>query len=385
MKRVLVLLPDSPYADWIIKIASNLQKIDFDFVCLSHKGHNAKSLRIKYMPVDTAEFNGFFRNSHRFDRIVIHYHTRETGYLVEKYDIASSKIVWILWSGDLYNTDFYKNPLYFQENSEWINTNIEKPKKKFITTQLGIRLKEKLKSIIGKANLYDYEKSFQRIQYIGTTFKNDVKEATNTFGKCYTLIPHSILSVHELFDSDSFDSIKSTGHKLLLGHSGSLENNHLDAISFLKNIDFDNHIFCPLSYGNPAYIQEVLSAGKLAFGEKIQFLLEFIPKLDYYKLLSDLGFAVFFLRIQQAFGNILGLLFLGVKIFLPKENSIFIDLTSKGFIVFALEDISKDSLNNLLSENERARNRDLTLKYYNDQTVREGYQRIYADPLNSLG
>ncbi|PZX57774.1 4-alpha-L-fucosyltransferase (glycosyl transferase family 56) [Algoriphagus ratkowskyi] len=375
MRKVLVILPDSPYADWIIHKVQLLNGNQCDFVCFSVERNHIKSSVCKFLLSGSSEYLEFFNDTNKYDRVVIHYHNQETGYFVEKFKIASEKLVWILWSGDLYNSKFYTKSLYFKMNLAWIEANSDKIKS-------NSRFKERLKSKLGKVNSYDYKKSFQRIKYIGTGFLKDVEEAENTFRKSYDIIPHTILSVNELFEVKSFSTIQSKGEKLLLGHSGALENNHLDAIEFLQESGVTHDILCPLSYGNETYIQAVISAGRDAFGEKFQPRTAFLPKFEYYNMLTEVGFAVFFLKVQQAFGNILGLLFLGVKIFLPKENSIYVNLSDKGFLLFSLEDLSNNSLGNILNEQDRLVNRNLILKFFSEDKIAESYERMYLGSMS---
>jgi hypothetical protein len=377
MKEVLVILPDSPYGDWIIQKVQLLNGTQYDFVCFSVERKYIKSSACNFMLSGSIEYQEFFKNRSNYDRVVIHYHNLETGFFVEKFRIASEKLVWVLWSGDLYNSKFYKKPLYFKKNLAWkeASSNEIKPNSRF---------KEWLKSKFGKTNSYDYQKSFQRIKFIGTCFPHDVEEADNTFGKNFTVIPHNILSINELFEVKSFSTIHSNGLKILLGHSGALENNHLDGIDTLKKLKISQEILCPLSYGEELYIKEVIAAGKVAFGEYFQPLTEFLPKIEYYKLLTEVGFAVFFLRVQQAFGNILGLLFLGVKIFIPKENSIYIDLKAKEFLLFSIDELSRDSIEHVLNEHDRLHNRSLILKLYNEEEIAGSYERMYLGSMSKV-
>ncbi|SFB30836.1 TDP-N-acetylfucosamine:lipid II N-acetylfucosaminyltransferase [Algoriphagus aquimarinus] len=377
MKEVLVLLPDSPYSDWIIQKVQLLQGTNYDFACFGVERNYIKSPVCTFMMPGSSAYQEFIKKKNKYDRVVIHYHTQETGFFVEKSQIPSEKLVWVLWSGDLYNSKFYKKPLYLRQTLLWKEAN---------TTELkrNSKLKEYVKSLLGKINSYDYQKSFQRIKYIGTCFPTDVNEADDTFGKCYIIIPHNILSINELFEVNSFATIQSTGTKILLGHSGAVENNHLDGIDLLQKLRISHQILCPLSYGGEEYIKAVISAGNNAFGDKFQPLTAFLPKIEYYQLLTEVGFAVFFLRIQQAFGNILGLLFLGVKIFLPKENSIFIDLRKKGFLLFSIEELSKKAISNGLNEQDRLQNRSLILKLYNEEKIAESYERMYLGSMNNV-
>ena len=136
------------------------------------------------------------------------------------------------------------------------------------------------------------------------------------------------------------------GINILLGNSASSSNNHLDALEKLRPFAGKNiRIYCPLSYGDAAYGDQIAEAGRVIFGDKFIPLREFMPFDEYLKFLSGMDIAIFNHNRQQGMGNITTLLGQG-KCVAIRDN-----LTSKSFFdnleidllsVDKIRDLSKD-------------------------------------------
>ena len=107
---------------------------------------------------------------------------------------------------------------------------------------------------------------------------------------------------------------------ILIGNSADPTNNHLeilDRISIFKNDNIE--IICPLSYGDRAYAEKVISAGNTIFSSKFIPLTQFIPKEEYLKILMTVDVAVFAHKRTQAMGTIRTLLGMGKKVYLRDD------------------------------------------------------------------
>jgi glycosyltransferase involved in cell wall biosynthesis len=98
----------------------------------------------------------------------------------------------------------------------------------------------------------------------------------------------------------------------------------------------------PFSYGpEGAYAQAVRS--RVARSSKdFRFIEEFLPKEEYYDLVTRAKAAVFNSYRQMAMGNILPMLTSGVKIYLNTRNVIYHWLLHHGFHIYAIEDLAVD-------------------------------------------
>jgi len=108
--------------------------------------------------------------------------------------------------------------------------------------------------------------------------------------------------------------------RILLGNSASETNNHFDAIDLLaKRQEQDFEVFCPLSYGDMEYGNRVIEYGKEKLGEKFRPITDFMKPEEYAGVLAGVDAAIMFHKRQQAIHNIIGLLYLGKKVFLKSE------------------------------------------------------------------
>lgn len=365
MKENLVLLPDSPYSLWVIERSEKVAPGLCEYVYFSKEVHynpNPHVLKQDYL------LGLSKKEAKSFRRIIIHYHNELVAHFLKKNNIDTQRVFWVLWSGDLYNIPFYTKSLYQPETLKFVSNT---------DRSLNYLTKEFLKKIIQKRGFFVYRESFKRIQYIASIFDGDVLEARKTFNVDFKQVPFAFLAIDQLVDKVILDqrNIK-LGNKLMVGHAGSLENNHLDTFKRLKEINVSNVIFSPLSYGNPEYIKQVLKSGTQFFGDRFEPLIDFIPKEEYYSKLQEVGYAIFNTEIQQAFGNIMALIFLGVKVFLNRGNSIFVQLKLWGIIVFEMDELSAQSLQIPLLAIEKEHNRKIIFERLNEDIINGYYKAL---------
>ncbi|MBS9525691.1 TDP-N-acetylfucosamine:lipid II N-acetylfucosaminyltransferase [Litoribacter alkaliphilus] len=365
----LIFLPDSPYSNWII---DRSEKLPFDgnlYVCCEPKQEKINHPICNHFPFNSESFKSNIGKISDYERVIIHYHKSYLGYFINKHRNTNTKIIWVLWSGDLYVSGFFGGNIY----QEITKTIINKP-----ATSLYWKFREYIKSVLGKPNYWDYKESFKKIEYIATPFDLDFDLACITFKQRYKRVDFKFLSVDELFDKSEHVSIKSLGNKILVGHTGSPENNHIDLFQKLISLNLTNTLLCPLSYGNEQYISKVISEGKMLFNNQFEIIKDFMPRKDYYKKLDEVGFAIFNTNIHQGFGNILGLIYKGVKVFLNRENSIYIQLKRWDIIVFDIDEFNSESFLVPLKLEEIKQNRALILSLFNDRVVNDCYYNLYS-------
>ena len=124
------------------------------------------------------------------------------------------------------------------------------------------------------------------------------------------------------------------------------------AFKKLKKYRNENiEIICPLSYGcdGDEYRSIVIKAGKKIFGSKFKPLVEFMPKYDYYKLLSEASVCVYCNNRQQAMGNIFVALATGSRVVLRKDTSMWDHFTSSGFEITDIDMLDIISFDELIN------------------------------------
>lgn len=112
---------------------------------------------------------------------------------------------------------------------------------------------------------------------------------------------------------------------ILLGNSASKENNHLEALEYLSRFSEKNiKIYCPLSYGDTEeYKQKVIEKGTLIFNNKFVPITNFMSSEEYAKFFSKMNVAIFNNNRQQAMGNITLASFLGCKVYLRQNTTMW--------------------------------------------------------------
>lgn len=144
---------------------------------------------------------------------------------------------------------------------------------------------------------------------------------------------------------------------VLVNHSLTYSDNHLDVFSCLKSIELKSgrKYIIPINYGidgfdgNP---DNLIKESPLK-EEQVLWLTKVLPNKDYSILLDSVSHAVFGALRQQALGNIYGCLRRGAKVFLYKDSVLYKELKRKGFILYTIDnDLNSDSLSICLSEQD---------------------------------
>ena len=319
--------------------------------------------------------------------VVVHYLDPRWSNLILKLS-SKVKIVWIFWGADGYNLPKMRNNLYdpysqkFQTGSS--NSGIAKLKadlrvKSVYHYKFFASLFFEFLVKIQKKRIGDFqEKVFDRVDYCGTFLREDYELLTRTYPFKMQWVDARFISLEKLVgnQSDHFAS----GSNILLGNSCTIENNHLDAILMLREISFQEkmRVICPLNYGKDLgnYSDEVCKVGSNALGEKFTPLLEHLALVKYTELLLSCSYAVMYHNRQQAFNNILALIYLGVKVYLKPENTIFQFLRRIGCVVGSVKDLIDTGSFSPLSMAEKSSNRAILLREFSDKMIAKSAKSI---------
>lgn len=182
-------------------------------------------------------------------------------------------------------------------------------------------LKIWVKKQIIKWSFYD----FAAIGVANSTDINDLsrilKKDTRYYRLSYTSNDYYVIA-EKLKEEMATPKVSRHKTKVLLGHRGTEENNHIEIIKKLNVYDpekFD--IYVPLSYGNQQYIQKVEEYIENNSKGNIITLKDFMPLQEYIEFLSTIDIAIFDGYTSYALGNISLILFFKKTIYL-NENGI---------------------------------------------------------------
>lgn len=256
------------------------------------KGEKSKYVD-NHHPIDHQPNASFFKNSLGYLRLIVYLHKSEKVILHSLFDkktvllICSmpwllKKCYWVIWGGDLYAHEDDKKDWRWHRD-EWV--------RRFAVSRIG---------------------------HFVTHVRGDYELAKKWYGakgqwhECF-MYTSNLYSDYQIVP-EPHDSIN-----ILLGNSATVSNNHFDTFEILRPFLHENiKIYCPLSYGDPAYGHKVATAGKSIFGEKFIPLIEFMPLEKYIDLLANTDIALFNHNRQQGMGNITTLLGLGKPVYMRR-------------------------------------------------------------------
>jgi dTDP-N-acetylfucosamine:lipid II N-acetylfucosaminyltransferase len=268
----------------------------------------------------------------------------------------NTKIYWVFWGAELYVLNNFKQNVLektfklfgsYMSMLYYIRKRVILKYFRYFQWQLfGYILNNKVSKV-----LTNIDEDFNKInQY--TNFKL-------SYGFfCYFILNESLLKVN----------LKNNSNKVLVGHSAYQGCNHIESIDLLKHLNCALTI--PLSYGEDEYKFFLINYIKKEYSDlNINILTDYIDYKEYIDFLSSHSVFILNSTHQVGFNNVLLCLSLGIKVYLRKENTIYLYLKRLGFIIF---NIQEDEIKlNVLEKCEKEYNLDLIVKLFNKKTIQE--------------
>lgn len=297
--------------------------------------------------------------NNKVNQVIIHYLDDAKIDYVNRYINKNIPCYWIIWGADLYTTFLYPMgySLYYEE--------------KFVSWRSRIN-----RILVSKTGIipFNFKKRItfvkDRVNYIVSN-ESDYKLLTNYIdGIQAPLVPNfSYYSIDTILGNLKDKWVNS--NNIIVGNSCSITNNHLYAFKYLHSLTLGNKkIIVPLNYGNyTKYKLHILSEGKRLFGSSFSPLLEFLPLNQYNQLMLNVGVYIYGNWRQEALGNINIALYIGAKVYLSIKSPLYNELKEQGLIIFGLEEISQEDLNQPLCMKDREHNRSIIYKLMSDDIV----------------
>ena len=128
---------------------------------------------------------------------------------------------------------------------------------------------------------------------------------------------------------------------VIIGNSAFATNYHIEALRIISRFRQEPcEVYCPLSYGDNQYRDEVIEVGKNTFGSAFHPIIDYMEKENYVAFLSTMDVGLFFNDRQQAMGNISILLNLGKKVYLRENTSMWNSFIQKGYSVYGFSELA---------------------------------------------
>lgn len=298
----------------------------------------------------------FIRNLSNKDVIVFHNFIFLYKYVIIFFIKNNTKIHWAFWGAELYVLrDFKENIL---------------PKTydlygRFIPFTYYFRKRIVLKYFrVFQWYLFKYI-LLNRISNVLTNIKEDFNLINSLLDNklnydffCYFVRDESFSNIN----------LNNLSNKVLVGHSAYQGCNHIESIESIKF--FECEITVPLSYGESKYKEFLIDYINEKYSNlNINLITNYLSYNDYIQFLSFHSTFILNSTHQVGFNNVLLCISLGMKVYLRKENSIYLYLKRLGFIIFNIQD---DEINlAVLNNYEKKYNLDLVYKFFNKNTLKK--------------
>ena len=169
--------------------------------------------------------------------------------------------------------------------------------------------------------------------------------------------------------------------KVMVSHSGWPENNHVRSFEALSTYKNDIEVVCPLCYGDPVYINNVIEKGHTIFGSSFSYFKDLMPIEDYTRFLQTVDIFITAAERQTGLGAIFRVMTGGAKIFLT--GNLLTSLRNDGYFVFDLGDVGKTTFKSFslpISDEQALANVELyNYTHCNGTEIINGWKRVYED------
>ena len=256
---------------------------------------------------------------------------------------------WIVWGGDLY---CYRHV------------------PKSIKSQISRNIKLATIRNIGEVStLVEGDYVFAKDNY---NIKGRYKEA-------FYMLPSTYKDLDEIINRPRPD--KKDQIFIQVGNSATKGNNHIEVLNELSKFKCkDIKIFCPLSYGDEEYAQYVAEYGQRLFGNKFIPMLNFMPYDEYTDYLNSVDIGIFNNDRQQALGNIYSLLYLGKKVYIRSDTTMwgfFMDkLNINIYDILKIKDIDFEEFK-MMDKNMESNNRNNIKPVFTDEYAINIWERNF--------
>ena len=306
----------------------------------------------------------------RIDKVIVHYLDLAKIKFVLVHPLKGKTVIWMMWGADIYNDYLHRLgfPLYSPENScQQIGR----------SNHLPLKYLRMLKFSVLSPYYFCLRKWFMenRVNYVvACDVEMELVKKYVRFKRLKSNLQFSYYSIEDVLGN--LKSCRADGNKIIIGNSCSFSDNHEYVLERIKHLDLSSYeIVVPLNYGVNVEYKSIVSFKYRATLDNVTILDKFLPLDEYNRLMIQTCMYIYGNFRQEAWGNILIGLYLGGKVYLPKQNPLWEQCVQYGFTVNVLEDI-QSTFKNKLSDNDKERNRMTALSLFSAEKNREYIQKI---------
>jgi len=324
--------------------------------------------KVQYFDPNTSKdfIHQYFRYA---THLYIHFYTFPVLYYINIAKKVNPNIIitWMFWSGEYYNNFYDENDIYLNHSKKYIRLSLGRSLGRYIKNMIGIGHEAKKRSLM---------QAFLQADFFACILPFDFENVYQNKRHHCKFIPFSYLAYDQIIPTANIADI-THGKEIMINHSADPSLNHYEAMMAINNLDIKNKIILSLAYGKLKYKHDIITLGKEMFADRLVLITEYYPKEHYFLLIKHVGFAIFNNKIQQGFGTIVPLLWMGVKLFMREENSIYKTFKSWGIIIFSIQkDLQKDAFADLLRTDQVLHNRTILSQYLSSKAVDTYYRNL---------
>lgn len=280
------------------------------------------------------------------DLVILHSLFFQLSDLVSIAKIENVKTVWFIWGGDLYDTYYAAHTFPFNP----VNIIREHYRKKIISKLTGVI------AIDG-----DY-------QQLRTWYHTNAKQLFAQY--TYKLVDKK---------SNAVFTRKKEKIRILVGHSATRTCQHILVFNILAKFAGKVEIISPLAYpSDKSYIDKVIRVGTQIFGNDFIPMTNYMNYDEYIAMLSGIDIAVFNNNRQQGNGNIISMLYLGKKVYVSSQNSLYSHYKQLGCSIFEFSNNIDDSFLDLLNSDEAAINEAIIINQFCDKAFVSTWSHVFS-------
>lgn len=317
------------------------------------------------------EYYDLIGDVNQYEAIIVHSMTPFHAKLVNT--IFRKKIIcWFVWGGDVYGTGIIRNEkLLMPLTHNALNNTVLKKIKSYIKSYY-------LNNFLF---LFPEKKALQKVDICIPVLPNEYnlfKKKINKFRAEYFPKIYTTESFFKVFEQ--IELRKDNKINILVGHSGNIYGNQLDALDILSRVNLNNlSVVTPVVYGNKQFINLIVEKGNQLFGKNYFPLKEKLSHEKYVDLINTCRIGILNTFRQQAVGNLYAMLFTGCKVYLQKEGVLYEFCQQIGAKVFSIEDDlvpqNAEALSPLSIE-EMIQNRTAIVNFINQECYQESSKKL---------
>lgn len=382
---VLHLTHDDKFIDHFIHDFDIFDEIENKFIVYTEYGAGApkfvKSKQVLFAEKGSPELDQLIGDLSQYSAVFIHF---LTPYLAQ--EILSRKtlppLFLMFWGGEIFSLPDFFDDCLGDKSAELMSQFSEKVTFRWAWKPKNLMLEYKrYKDAQNSAK--SVKKALSRFDFFCHYIPSDFDRIKGKIDMNCDYINFNYGSIQSILADRIEAPYLLDSPNVLVGNSAAITNNHQEILELLgsQNIK-DRKVYAPLSYDfspSESYADSIARYGKTLFGEEFIALRDFMERSNYNKIFDSVGFVFMNHYRSQGAGSALTALYLGKKVFLSEQNSLYGLLKSWGIHLFSIEAeliAENDNLWIPLSSTERNQNRSILMEHFDESQVRLKYRSI---------